>query len=443
MSRKKRTHLRGERGQAFADKIRGIPLEQILCVSLDIHKYFHVVMIHNALGEIVTMTFETDIFQTGFDQLCQAIDEATTRTNAQVVLTGMEPTGHYFENLARHLHHRPQPVTLINSFAVSKNRDQQMMHREKDDEIDVAAIGDLLRRGEGTPFQPVRGIYLEMQHLSRVRHSKVKMRTALKNQIIGHMDRIFPGLVLKGKVARERYEPLFVTDFWSCKTLQHLIRVCPDPGKLATMAPKDLRTAFHEQGFALGPKTAAKIITYAQKVLLPDPEVIAIRSELLAHDLALLEEVERHITELEDRLHTLLKQTPYWVWTKVRGLSLTQVASLAAAIGAPDHYTYAAQVFRRSGLVSGRNDSGTRRRKGKGKRVVKTGDVYLRRALMTAIISLIRHQPVFRDYFKELNRTKHAGVARVATARRAMGILWAMQRDQHSRTLVLKRGAEM
>jgi transposase len=443
MSRKKRTHLRGERGQAFANKIRGIPLEQILCVSLDIHKYFHVVMIHNALGEIVMVTFEIDIFQTGFDRLCQAIDKAVVQTNAKVVLVGMEPTGHYFENLARHLNHRPQPVTLINSFAVSRNRDQQMMHREKDDEIDTAAIGDLLRRGEGTPFRPVSGIYLKMQHLSRVRHSKVKMRTALKNQIIGHLDRIFPGLVIKGKVARERCEPLFVTDFWSCKTLQHLIRVCPDPGKLITMAPKDLRSAFHKQGFALGPKTAAKIITYAQKVLLPDPEVIAIRCELLAHDLALLKEVERHTTELEDRLHTLLKQTPYWVWTKVRGLSLTQVANLAAAIGDPAHYTYAAQVFRRSGLVSGRNDSGTRRHKGKGKRVVKTGDVYLRRALMTAIITLIRHQPVLNEYFKGLKRTKHAGVARVATARKAMGILWAMQRDQHSRTLVLKRGAVM
>ena len=53
MSRKKRTHLRGKRGQAFADKIRGIPLDRILCVSLDIHKYFHVVMLHNALGEQV------------------------------------------------------------------------------------------------------------------------------------------------------------------------------------------------------------------------------------------------------------------------------------------------------------------------------------------------------------------------------------------------------
>ena len=115
MSRKKRTHLRGERGQAFANKIRGIPLDQILCVSLDVHKYFHVVIIHNALGEIVTPTFEIDIFQTGFDQLCQAVDEAIVQTKAQVVLTGMEPSSHYFENLARHLLQRPQPVTLVNS----------------------------------------------------------------------------------------------------------------------------------------------------------------------------------------------------------------------------------------------------------------------------------------------------------------------------------------
>jgi transposase len=159
MSRKKRTHLRGERGQAFADKIRGIPLDRILCVSLDVHKYFHVVMIHNALGEIVAPTFEIDIFRTGLDRLCQAIDEALARTQAKVILLGMEPSSHYFENLARHLQARPQPVTLINSFAVKQNRDQQMMQREKDDEIDTAAIGDLLRRGEGTPYQPARRLF--------------------------------------------------------------------------------------------------------------------------------------------------------------------------------------------------------------------------------------------------------------------------------------------
>jgi transposase len=204
-------------------------MEQILCVSLDIHKYFHVVIIHNALGEIVTPSFEIDMFQTGFELLCQTVDATIAQTDAKVVLIGMEPSSHYFENLARHLQNRGRRVTLINSFSVKENRNQRMMLYEKDDDIDTAAIGDLLKRGEGSPFNPPKGVYLQLQHLARVRTSKVKMRTMLQNQIIGHLDRIFPGLVIIGKEAKERYEPLFATNFWDCKTLQHLIRVCPNP----------------------------------------------------------------------------------------------------------------------------------------------------------------------------------------------------------------------
>ena len=86
MSRKRRTHLRGKRGQAFADKIRGIPLDRILCVSIDVHKYFHVVMIHNALGKIVTPTFEIDIFQAGLNRLSHRADV--------VVITGTSFRAH-------------------------------------------------------------------------------------------------------------------------------------------------------------------------------------------------------------------------------------------------------------------------------------------------------------------------------------------------------------
>jgi transposase len=443
MSRKEKTHLRGERGQAFADQIRGLKLDQILCVSLDISKYFHLVMIHNALGEIVRPTFEIDIFQTGFAHLCQAIDAAVEQTQAQVVLVGMEPTGHYFENLARHLQQRPQPVTLINSYAVSQNRAQQMMQRQKTDPIDVAAIGDLLRRGEGSAFRPLQGIYLELQQLDRGRLGKVKMRTMLKNQILGHLDRIFPGLVIMGEEAKKRYRPLFAADFWDCQTLQHLIRVCPDPRQVALMSTADLIAAFHAHHFKMGPKTAAKIIAYAQKVLWPDPQVIAIRAELLQHDLLLLEAVEARIGVMEQRLVTLVAQTPYQIWTHLKGLSDLQVARLAAAIGDPDHYTHAKQVFRRSGLVSGRHDSGVRQNQGQGQAVVKTGDVHLRRALMEAISTFILHQPVLFRYYTRLKLSKPDLVARVATARRATGILWATLRDQYAITLVYKRGVHM
>lgn len=443
MSRKRRTHLRGKRGQAFADKIRGIPLDRVLCVSIDVHKYFHVVIIHDALGEIVTPTFEIDIFQTGFEQLCQAIDVAIARTDAQVILIGMEPTSHYFENLARHLQKSGQPVTLINSFAVKENRDQQMMLYEKDDEIDVAAIGDLLKRGEGSPFNPPKGIYLQLQHLARVRTSKVKMRTMLRNQIIGHLDRIFPGLVIIGKEAKKRCKPMFATDFWECQTMQHLIRVCSNPHQLTAMSIQDLIDAFHAHGYAMGPVRATKIITYAERVLLPDPQLVAVRCQLLPHDLALFEEVELHIAQMEADLCSLLAETPYQIWSKIKGLSDVQVVDLAAAIGDPGNYRHAKQVFRRSGLVSGRNDSGTRQRKGKGSKVVKVGDVYLRRALMNAVLTLILHQPVLWTYYSKLKVSKPAGVARVATARRALGILWAIQRDQRSDTLILKKEASM
>ena len=443
MSKNRNSHLRGERGQAFADLIRGIPSEQILCVSLDISKYFHVVMMHNGLGEIVKPAFEIDFYQSGFDQLCQAIDQAKAETQAQVVLLGMEPTSHYFENLARHLRQSSQPVTLINSFAVKKNRDQQLMHREKTDPIDCGAISDLLRRGEGTLYKPATGVYLQLQQLDRVRLSKVKIEGMLKNQIIAHLDRIFPGLVILGKSARERYTPLFQVSFWQCKTLQHLIRVCPNPHQLVDMTPKQLVQAFKAQSYRLGSKIAGKIINQAQKALLPDPALVTIRCELLQHDLRLLEVVRAHIAKLEQRLTGLVAQTPFQIWVQLKGLSAVQVASLAATIGDPSNYTHAAQVFRRSGLVSGRNDSGNRQRKGKGNRITKIGDVYLRRALMNAVTTLILHQPVLGRYHRKLCRKKHPGVARVATARKMVGILWATLRDQYPVTLITCKGANM
>lgn len=436
MKRKRRNHLRGQRGQAFADLIRGVSPEHILCVSIDVSKDFHIVLLHNGLGEIVTPSFEIDIFRTGFERFTLAVEEAVVNIDAQVVLVGMEPTGHYHENLARHIQKSGRQVTLINSYSVKENRHQQMMIREKNDEIDAVAIGDLLRRGEGSPFRPATGLYLQMQQLDRARLGEVRVRTMYKNRIIGHLDRIFPGLILTKAAAKKRYQPLFATDFWQCQTLQQLVRVCPDPRALAAMSPAELRAAFHEKGFSMGPVTAKRIIAYAQMVLWPAPEVVAIRQPILVTDLQTLDDVSARIEHYAQQLHQLLARTPYQVLTQVKGLSATQVASLAAAIGDPANFTNARQIFRRSGLVSGRDDSGARQREGKGQAVTKTGDVYLRRALSNMLNGLIIHQPVLRSYYHRLRQTKEVGVARVATIRRATGILWATVRDQRADSLI-------
>jgi hypothetical protein len=121
-----------------------------------------------------------------------------------------------------------------------------------------------------------------MQQLDRVRISKIKIRTVLKDQIIGHLDRILPGLVIVADAGKERYTPMFASDFWSCQTMQHLIRVCPDPRQLAAMSTQELIDAFRAHSYAMGHITANKIITYARKVLLPDAELIAIRGDFFS-----------------------------------------------------------------------------------------------------------------------------------------------------------------
>jgi transposase len=231
---------------------------------------------------------------------------------------------------------------------------------------------------------------------------------------------------------------MFATDFWHCQTLQNLVRICPDPRELAVLSPAGLVALFHQHDCRMGPRTAARIITYAQKVLWPDPAVVTIRRQLLATDLQTLDQVSVRIAHYSQQLQQKLAQTPYQILTRVKGLSPIRAASLAAAAGDPANYHYAGQLFRRSGLVSGRDDSGTRQRQGKGKAITKTGDIYLRRALNDLLNGLILHQPILRAYYHRLKQTKPVGVARVATIRRTVGILWATLRDQRADSLLLR-----
>ena len=66
---------------------------------------------------------------------------------------------------------------------------------------------------------------------------------------------------------------------------------------------------------------------------------MTIRCELLQHDLALLEAVQAHLAQLESRLAELVAPDPVSSLDQIKGLSVVQVASLAAAIGDPANYT--------------------------------------------------------------------------------------------------------
>ena len=59
------------------------------------------------------------------------------------------------------------------------------------------------------------------------------------------------------------------------------MRVCADPRRLSQMSPQELIEAFHAQGYRMGPHWAARIISFTRQTLHPDPEIIAVRRQLL------------------------------------------------------------------------------------------------------------------------------------------------------------------
>lgn len=428
---KRRKHVQGPRGEAFVKLIRGVPREQIACVSIDVHKYYHQVMIHNEYGEILVPSFRIDIFRAGFDRLCAVIDQTVAEYDIQVLFIGMEPTGHYFENLARHLGKRYPHLRLVNSYAVKENRNQSMLRTEKTDDIDLGAIGELTLRNKCFPYQPLSEDHLHLQHWVRFREAKVKARTALRNQIIGHLDRIFPGLVRPRHRPELGGPPKLFARFWECETAQRLIQLCPDPHYLATLEAEDLCQLFRAHNWRIGRATAQRIVGFARQVLLPDQELVAARLPMLRLDLGLLQQQDQVIAEAEQQIAHYLAKTKGQVLTHIKGVGTLRAAAYVAGIGNPDHYEHAGQTFKRSGLVSGRDDSGLRQRQGEGRRVTKVGDPHLRKALVEITRGLCQWQPCFGQYRERLEaRGKHPGVATVATARKVNGVLFALMRDQ-------------
>jgi hypothetical protein len=59
MSKKQNFHLRGERGQAFADLLREVSAEHLLCVSIDVSKYLFSATPLKGFGVNNEVEFET------------------------------------------------------------------------------------------------------------------------------------------------------------------------------------------------------------------------------------------------------------------------------------------------------------------------------------------------------------------------------------------------
>lgn len=285
----------------------------------------------------------------------------------------------------------------------------------KTDQVDLAAMFDLLVAGRGHPAGRRQRELLELRAWVGMRHRRVAATIALKNQVLGQMDRAFPGAgaSVSSSLLRTKVGRLVLAEF-------------SDPDRLVRLGVERFRTFAARREVTVSRAVARRFVS-AAKAACPPAEAATAR-RLLADDLALLAELETQIAAADEELARLLPATPYQVLTSTPGWSTVRAARYAAAVGDPARWPTARQIYRAAGLTPKLHESAGSRYDGK---ICREGSVELRGALLELGMGLWLCDPTTASRVNQLKaRGKPAGIIACALANRANRIAFAMVRHQ-------------
>ena len=299
-----------------------------------------------------------------------------------VVKVGVEAAGHY---------HRPLLVTSswptgwqvleLNPAHVTEQRRVQGRRRVKTDAIDLEAITELVLAGRGTPVTERAALIGELTARVAHRARRVEVRTATKNQLLGQLDRSFPGLTLA------------LPDVLGTKVGRLVAEQFADPARLAALGESRFRRFAAARGLQVRRSVAARLVTAARDAL-PTRDAAAARV-MLAADLALLSVLDDQVTAVEQQLAELLPASPFQVLTSVPGWGVVRASAYGAAVGDPARWPGHRQLYRASGLSPMQYESAGKRRDGA---ISREGSVELRRALIDLGLGLWHSDPAAKAY---------------------------------------------
>ena len=337
---------------------------------------------------------------------------AVVPPSAQVKV-GIEAAGHYHRPVCDYRWPAGWEVLEFNPAHVAEQRRVAGRRRVKTDAIDLEAITELVLAGRGQVITDREVRIGELAAWAAHRSRRVTTRTATKNQLLGQLDRAFPGLTLA------------LPDVLGTKIGRLVAAEFADPGRLSALGVNRLIRFAAVRDIQLRRRVAERLVAAARDALPTRDGVVARR--VLATDMGLLADLDSQIENAERELAALLPASPFATLTSVPGWGVVRASNYAAALGDPDRWPGSRQVYRASGLSPMQYESAGKRRDGK---ISREGSVALRRALIDLGIGLWLTEPAAKAYAAALKaRGKHGGIIACALAHRATRIAHALVRD--------------
>ncbi len=367
-----------------------------LVVGIDMAKETHVAQATNFRGIVLSnrhLSFSNTI--EGFEKLQRWIEGLQQKHRLNSVIIGMEPTGHYWWNLANWLTEKESNVVLVNPATTKRNKENRDNSPSKSDPKDALVIADIVSRGYYYEHTRQAQEFQRLRTLMSDREFWVAYSVRLQNRIIRWLDIRFP-----------EYTSVFKD--WTCKRSMATLKELPLPQDLASRSITEMITTWRKHmnraGGSTGIQKAAELISQAKRSV---GDVTAL-SEAKQDLERLIEEYERIVEMLggmQKKILGILNEIPMVSQLRsIKGLGPIFVAAILAGAGDLRQYAHGRQLLRKAGLNLAESTSGKR----KGQIVIsKRGDSTLRKYLFLATLQLIGVNPVFRELHEYNIKVKH------------------------------------
>jgi transposase len=382
-----------------------------LVVAIDPGKAFNRVWLTSGERGMIGEPVSLPVLRDGVDELQRLI--AASGVEGSPVI-GLEATGALHHAWAAEIERRwPGSLRLFAPSETTAARAQLGSRRFKTDDRDCAALVWLLRQGAGRRAGPqVEALLGTVRHRAQL----VDARRVLQQRLHDQLNALCPGLSAPPGHGRAlKLESSTGQAVLACAAA--FAGRAPSKRSLLARAPgrtSDATAAFWSERW---------------KRLLEPPIDAELRARRLAADLRRWGALQADIAVADEQLAALLAKTPGQILTTLPGVAIVRAAAFSAYTLPVERFPTPEHLYSATGLAPASYQSSTITRRG---RISRQGLPEHRDALMGIAWGLSASSEAFRVRDAELRARGFRPIqARVALARHACRLCWALLHSQH------------
>ena len=306
-------------------------------------------------------------------------------------------------------------VSVCNPFQIKAFRGAFHIREQKNDVVDSVIIANYLRAfGNKSTSLPDEKL-LSLKQLTRFRANLVNNVSALKNQVLSILDKVFP-----------EFPSLFLDAFG--ETAKQLLLSAPTPNEILKMSSKKLLSLVSKASNGrFKQETVDKLVSAAKGSF-----GIKIMSAACSFEIKQIINqmifIENQIAELDTEIKSLYDSFDCHL-TSIPGIGYVLAPVILAEIGDITRFDSPKKLVAFAGIDPSENQSGNRL--SSNEQLSKRGSPFLRHALFTAAFVAMSNDEHLRGfYLRKKAEGKHHYVAMAGLQRKLLSIIWGVLNEQ-------------